>query len=160
MPLTLEWGSLADAKAAGVDDYLPLHWEESEDPTLPLAIDWPALYDLERRGTYRCLLLRRDRRLIGYSAFFLQPVIHHRTTRFAINDLVYVDPAERGAAGLYLLTRGEALLREIGVQIITYSVKPRRDVTDLGYKRGRDSVGALLQKLGYGLDEEVWAKRV
>lgn len=159
--LTLSWGTIAEARADGFDDMLHLHWEEVENhhEDAPLAINWTAYRNLERAGVLRLLLLRRTGQLVGYSVWFVQPTLHHALSTWAVCDVLYVDPdTRRGRAGVQLIVEGERMLRELGVKAITYTVKPARQRGDLGYKRGRDSVGVLLSKLGYALDEETWAK--
>ena len=41
------------------------------------------------------------------------------------------------------------MLREFGVKLLYIAVKPALQPGDLGYRRGRDSVGQLLHKLGF-----------
>lgn len=161
MTLSIEWGTLAEARADGFEDLLHLHWEEVEShhEQAPLAINWPAYRDLERAGVLRLLLCRSKGLLVGYSAWFVQPTLHHALSRWAVNDVLYVSPEHRkGRTGVRLIQEGERRLRELGVKAITYTVKPSRNRGDLGYKRGRDSVGKLLSRLGYALDEETWVK--
>ena len=158
--LSLSWGALAEARAAGVDDMLALHWEEVEGDGSPLDLNWPALRSLERSGVYRTLLLRQDDKLIGYAAFFVQPPLHHQRTVWAVSDVLYVDPDHRGKAGVFMIKRFPAMLKAIGVKVIYMAVKPALPPADLRYRRGRDSVGVLLQKLGYGRFEEAWVKHI
>lgn len=161
MTLRIEWGTIKAARAAGFEDLLALHWEEVEfeHEKVPLSVNWRAYADLEAKGILRLLLAWRGDRLVGYSAWFVQPPLHHSLTLWAVNDVLYLDPAERkGRAGIALIRRGEQLLKQLGVRVISYNVKPVRQRTDLGYKRGRDSVGHLLQRLGYSKVEEAYAR--
>lgn len=160
---TLRRSTLAEARAAGIEDFLALHWEEveSDQAVNPLAINWPAYRDLERSDVLRIFLLRRSDRLIGYSVWFVQPLLHHSLTRWAVCDLLYVDPAERrGRTGVFLIIESMRLLKEDGAKVVNISVKRRREPSDLGYSRGRDTVGKLLSRLGFDLAEEVWVKYI
>lgn len=151
--LTLAPETIDQLRASGFDDLLVAHYEEVEDPHSPMAVNWPAYYGLERQGVLQVFALRRDGRLIGYSSWFVQPPLHHRGTLWAVCDAVYVDPDERrGWAGVKLIRGAEQMLREQGAKVVSYNVKP-----DLDGKRGRDSVGHLLRRLGYRLAEECWA---
>lgn len=157
--LSLSRATLAEARAEA-EDLLALHWEEVEDhhAISPLAINWPAYRDLERTGVFRTYLLRRGAQVVGYSCWFLQPLLHHATTRWAVCDLLYVTPGERkGWTGVFLIRESVRLLKADGAKIINVSVKPR---SNLATQRGRGTVGSLLEKLGFTLAEEVWVKPV
>ncbi len=161
MTLTLEWGTIAEARAAGIEDMLALQWEEIDDERerIPLAIDWPSYFAVERQGFLKVLLLRKDGQLIGYSVWFVRKPLHHRLATWAINDFVYVEPEHRkGRTGVFLIKEGERMLRTLDVQVINYNVKPEREKGGLGYQRGRDSVGFLLARLGYAHTESAWTK--
>jgi hypothetical protein len=162
-PLTLRRSTIAEARAAGVEDFLALHWEEVEtdQDISPLAINWHAYRDLERSGVLHTYLLRRGDTLIGYSTWFVQPLLHHSLTRWAICDLLYVAPEERkGWTGVFLIRQSIAFLKEAGAKIVNVSVKPRKAEGALDYSRGRDTVGSLLSRLDFTLVEEVWVKRL
>ena len=156
--LTLSRATIAEAREAGIEDHLALHWEEVEieHARNPLAINWPAYRDLERQGVLRVYLLRRDARLIGYSVWFVQPPLHHSLTKWAVCDLLYVVPEERGRAGIKLVRDVERLLTDEGVKAINYNVKP----ANLDSRKPSGRVGLLLAKLGYRLVEEAWAKYI
>lgn len=156
--LTLDQATIAEARAEGLEDWFALHWEEVENDQAvnPLSINWSAYRDLERTEVLRVYLLRRGKRLIGYSCWFLQPLLHHATTRWAVCDLLYVIPEERkGWAGVFLIRESVRRLKADGARIINVSVKPR---SNLDSQRGRGTVGTLLEKLGFSLAEETWVK--
>lgn len=156
----LRWLTIDTARGLGFDDLLVLNWEEVEtdQARIPFAPNWPAYYSLERAGVLRFAGALLDDKLVGYSIWFVQPQLHHAGTSWAVNDLVYVEPEHRSRFGRALIHWCEAQLAEHGVKVVTYQTKPRRARGDLGYKRGRDSVGVLLSRLGYTLAEEVWQK--
>lgn len=159
--LTLEPASIDQARAEGFEDLLVAHWEEAETDPSPMAPNWTGYYGLERAGVLKMLLLRRGGQLIGYSVWFVQKPLHHALTTWAVCDLIYVEPEERkGWTGAFLVRQSERLLRGFGVQVINYNVKPRSSPDNLDYKRGRDSVGHLLRRLGYALYEEVWTRHL
>lgn len=159
--LSLSWATLAEGRAQGLDDLIALNWEEVEgaNPKMPLHVNWNAMRSLERAGVLKSMILRKDGQFIGYSAYYVQPVLHHASTVWAVADVVYVDPDYRkGWAGVYIIRQGEKMLRELGVKVLYIAVKHPGVPSDLGYKRGRDSVGLLLQKLGFARFEEAWVK--
>lgn len=155
-----EWITLDAARALGFEDMVVLNWEdvETDQQDIPFAIDWAGYYALERLGVLKFGALLLGPRLIGYSVWFLQPPLHHKNTTWAANDVVYADPDYRARHGLVLMRKAEAALAEMGVKVITYMAKPRQGKDALDYRRGRDSIGYLLQRLGYRLSEEAWLK--
>ena len=154
MTLAFEWTSVEKARSLGLDDLLALNWEEIEDhqDVSPLDINWRGYADLERQGILKLGALTQDGKLIGYNIFFVNCPLHHKSTLWAISDLVYLDPAHRrGRAGIFLITEAERRLRDFNVKVILYSAK-------LSDKPGRGSVGPLLAKLGYGCFDQAWSK--
>ena len=153
--LTLEWEPLRALLDEGVEEMLAAHWKEVavDQELIPLAPDWDRAFKLQQMGILRTAALRRDGRLIGYNAFHVLPHIHYRYTVHAVNDVVFVDPSERGQAGLKLIRGTEQLLREQGVVKISYHTKVH---TRVGVKQ-RSTVGDILSRLGYRLDEEIYS---
>ena len=156
--LEFRWATLAEVRAAGADDLAVLHWEEIEGhhDASPIDIDWKGYAALERAGTLKIASLWKGDRLIGYNVFFVYRPLHSRTTLWAISDVLYVDPEHRrGWTGVKLLKESELGLKAMGAKVILYSVKTNRN---LSLKRDRDSVGLLLEKLGYGSFDQSWSK--
>lgn len=158
MTLSFAWITIAEARAAGLDDMLALHWEEIEDhkDVSPFDPNWPAYVNLERLGQLKVGALRRGGEMIGYNIFFLYPPLHHRSTVWAISDVLYLDPEHRrGWAGVKLIKEAEAGLKAMGARVILYGVKEDRN---LSRSRSHDSVGQLLSKLGYASFDRSWSK--
>lgn len=153
--LTLKLEPIDALRADGLEDLLTAHFDEVEDLPAPMAPDWPRYYALERAGVLKVLALRQAEKLIGYSVWFVAPTLHHRSTTWAVCDILYVDPRARGRAGLALIRGAVPVLEGLGARVITYAVKPRK--ADLDDKQARDRVGHLLHRLGYSLAEESWA---
>jgi hypothetical protein len=146
---------LAEAVERGLEELVVEHHAETMRDRIPLAIDWAAYRKLERAGVYKALAATVDDRLVGYNGFFVQPVLHHMGTLVAMNDVLYVDPAERGVAGVQLVRRAEAWLQAMGVRKIVYASKTYVDLSPTS--RGA-TLGDLLDKLGYGVTETVHEK--
>lgn len=156
--LEFRWTTLAEVRAAGADDMAIFHWEEVESHhnASPIDMDWPGYLALERQGRLKIASLWKGERLIGYSSYFVYCPLHSRRTLWAISDAIYVDPEHRrGWAGVKLLKEAELGLKAMGAKVILYSVKTDRN---LSRKRDRDSVGLLLEKLGYGSFDQSWSK--
>jgi len=152
------WSTLAECRAAGLDDMLALHWEEIEDhrDVSPMAVDWPRYRALEAQGQLKIGALWLGADLIGYNAFFVHAPLHSRNTLWAIGDVLWLDPDHRkGWAGVRLVREAERGLKDMGAKVILYAVK---EDADLAGKRQRDIAGKLLARLGYAPFERSWSK--
>lgn len=82
--------------------------------------------------------------LVGYAVFFVQPHPHYRDLLTAHNDLLFVHPQHRGTTGLRLIRYCERQLAPHAHKVL-WHVKPGTPLA------------ALLPKLGYGLEEHIFA---
>lgn len=153
MTLALAWEPIGRLLDEGVEDLLFQHWQEvaMDQERIPLDPDWEFARLQESRGILRTAALRRDGRLVGYNSFCVSPHIHYRSTLHAVNDVIYVDPAERGAAGVKLVRGTEAMLAALGVVKVIYHTK----LAPIG---GKHTVGDLLAALGYKHFENLYCK--
>lgn len=148
-----------EARAAGLDDMLALHWEEIEDhrEVSPIDPDWSRYKALERAGQLKIGALFVGAKMVGYNIFFVYAPLHSRSTTWAISDVLWLDPDHRrGWAGVKLLKAAERGLRDMGAKVILYSVKD--DPPDLASKRQRGTASRLLQRLGYSSFDRSWSK--
>lgn len=154
--LSLDWEPLQQLLDEGIEDLMAQHWEEVavDKDEIPFAPDWERAFLLERTGILWSAALRKDGRLIGYNAFHVLPHIHYRHSIHAVNDVIYLDPSERGAAGVRLIKGTEALLRELGAVKVMYRAKLH---VKLGRKKDR-TLGDLLALMRYRHDEDVFSK--
>lgn len=154
------WSSIDFGLERGLEDMLTLDWEEVENgrDDTPLAINWPHYRRLEREGVLRPAYMLAGGKLIGANIWFVHCPPHHSLTKWAVNDLIYLDPEHRrGFNGVRLISECESPLRDLGVKLILYTVKLHRR---LGPESNRGSVGMLLRRLGYEPFEESFAKRL
>lgn len=138
--------------ADGLESLVALHWDEValDKDTIPLGPDWEGYREDERRGVFKGIAARRDGRLIGYNCFWVMTTRHYRKTLHALNDVLYIDPDERGLAGLLLVMKSERMLGALAPTIkIIYHTKLHGELA---------KVGELLEKLGYRHIENVYAK--
>ena len=155
--LTLEWEPLRQlVRDDALEALLINHWREvaADQARIPLCPDWDRAFALEEMGVLRCAAMRREGKLIGYNAFHVAPHIHYASTLFAVNDVIFVDRWERGAAGVKLVRGTEAMLKALGVVKIIYHTKAKVLVG-----RGK-KVGDLLAALGYDHFESLYAKLI
>ena len=150
------WETIGQALDDGLEDLIALNDEEVED-LMPLDIDWPKYVMLERAGMYRSVSARRAGKLIGYRSFMVSPPMRYRNSLWAMNDAMYLDPAERnGLLAARFVNQSDDLLREIGARVVVQG--DRKPFNSTAEKR-RATFGDLLQRFcGYRPSETVYTK--
>ena len=117
MTYAIAWEPLSVLVASGLEDLAVAHWEEVEidKEHVPLALDLERARAFEKVGQHATAALRREGVLVGYAAFTLMTAMFHRHTLHAFCSAVYVDPASRGPASLWLIDWCEKALADRGV---------------------------------------------
>lgn len=154
---TLQWEPIDALRADGVEQMLYNHWREVgiDHDAVPLDPDWERAYAMEAAGMLFSAALRNNGRLIGYNSFAVSPHLHYRSSLYAFNDIIYVDPRERGSAGIRLVRGTEKMLKELGVKKIVYHTKLHVHIGS-----GNGLVGDFLNRLGYTHFENCYCKLV
>jgi GNAT superfamily N-acetyltransferase len=150
------WETLAEIRRdPDLADLLASHYYEiAEDQDwIPMDPAWDVYADMERRGIWYAYLARREGRLIGYIAWFVQGHLHHQRTLFAVDDLFYIHPDERAwLVGKRLILGAEERLREMGAGWVILHRK-------LGFRNARGrGLDVLFKACGYRPYEERWTK--
>lgn len=143
------WGTIGQGLDLGLADMIALDWAEIEEDQeqSPLSINWAHYRTQERLGVLQPLYMILDGKLIGYNVFFVHCPGHHSLTKWAIGDLIYLEPEHRlGVRGVRLIAEPEERFKALGVRRILYTVKVR------------GSVGELLQRCGYAPYEASFSK--
>lgn len=115
------------------------HWNETESHRhgLELNPDYEAFTRYERSGRYLLFTLRKDGRLLGNCAVYLDRSAHTQTL-IATEDTLYLLPeARQGRVARRFVAYVENSLRELGVREIHITVKTV------------NKAGRFLQMLGY-----------
>jgi GNAT superfamily N-acetyltransferase len=157
--ITFDWCRIGRAKDAGLEDLLASHWEEValDQDRYALAPDWERYASLERQGVLRSIAAWRGQRLAGYNVFYVQAPIHYSRSLWALNDILYLTPADRrGTLGMRLIRKAEEMLSELGVKKIIYHSKVH---LKLGARKTL-TLGSLLARMGYTCEEEVFSRNV
>lgn len=136
------------------DELTPLlakHYQEiAHFPDIPLSPDKLFYEQAEAAGMLRAYTVRVNGRLVGYANFFLRPNPKYSTSRQAVADNVFLDPAHRrGRLGLGLLTFAHDELAAEGAEVIMHHVKI-----------AHPALGKLLEHLGYAPIDIIYARRV
>lgn len=127
------------------------HWEEIalNKEVIKLNPDWEAYEDLEQSGILKIFTARDNGTLVGYFVVFVSVNIHYKDHLFASNDIIYLSPDYRkGFTGIKLIKFAEKYLKEDGVSVMTINTKVHKPF------------GPVLKKLGFGLIEEVYSKKL
>lgn len=129
---------------------LEAHWQEiGLWRDIPPDPDTGAYESLEQAGMLRVFTVRADGWLVGYAAYVVRTHLHYRTSRQAVQDVIYLKPEHRrGRLGLRLIQHADRELAREGVQAVFQHVKTAHDF------------GPLLKRIGYQQVENVYARRL
>lgn len=135
------------------NEALPLlvaHWHEvAHFKDIVLDPDVERYNKAQEMGALVVHTARRDRRLVGYIAWFVGPNGHYRNSIQAVQDVIYIDPAERhGSMVLRFIKWSEWQLAEQGVEAAYHHLKARKDWSP------------LLERLGHQLVDLIYARRL
>lgn len=126
-----------------------IHHQEEVKNTDEMDVDWPAYRALQEAGIFHFYTARAEGVLLGYIGYIIAPHLHHRGVKYALCDLIYVEPASRGKMhSVNLMKHAEADLVAHGVASIGQPVKVHHDF------------GPILKRQGYVLDEYYYTKEV
>jgi mannose-6-phosphate isomerase-like protein (cupin superfamily)/L-amino acid N-acyltransferase YncA len=126
------------------------HYEEiAFYKDIELEPDEPAYVRLAEAGLLRVFTVRDAGALVGYVMFIVRWNPHYRSSLIAMQDVLYLKPEyRRGRTGITLIRVAETRLRAEGVQVVYHHVKRT------------NRVGELLERLGYELVDQLYAKRL
>lgn len=94
------------------------------------------------------ILTARDRGdLIGYTVTIVSRNPHCKDHVYAVNDVVYVDPAYRGGAvAPDMVSKLEEIMEEKGVSVMTFHMKTFKPFESLMYMMGFEDVERVYYK--------------
>lgn len=126
---------------------LATHWREiAQYQDIPLNPDWEFY---RTSSALRCFTVRAAGQLAGYAVFGVGQNKHYMSSLQAVQDLIYVNPADRGGIGRQLVRTSEQELKAEGVQVVYQH-----------QKLAHPALGELLRSEGYEAIEVIWAKRL
>lgn len=92
--------------------------------------------------------IRAEGKLIGYSAFFIEPHIHYSDFIVATNDVIFLKKNLRGVVdGVKLIKFSQERCKELGAMKITWHVKLIHDFRELLHRMGYEDDETLVSKL-------------
>lgn len=133
-----------------IEPLLKAHYDEiAHYPDIALDVDWATYRELEKNGALLIFTLRDGGLLRGYAVFVVKFNLHYRTSRQAVQDVLYLDPdLRKQMLGARFIQWCDEQLTAEGVQVVYQHVKHAHDF------------GRTLQRLGYESIETVWGKRL
>lgn len=122
------------------------HNEEFPDPDVPMDVDWLKFIKVENGNVLHIMTARKDGKLTGYIFVHLTSTSHHKSTKLAASDLIYVMPRpNRGLILRRLIKETEKMVRDLDAKKL-YLIA-----------RAGTPTAKLLRAMGYALTEEIYA---
>lgn len=153
--ITVGWEPLARLIDDGLEDLAIQHYTEAEEAPVPLALDFAQAMALEKSGVFKIAAVRRDGDLIGYADFLITTPLHYRRSKTAFCQGIFVDPEERGQAGVKLL---HFINTEMdGLDCVRTFIASKFHVP-LGSAKKSATLGRLLGHVGYDPSEILYSR--
>ena len=115
------------------------HWEETEAHRhgLPFSPDYETFIQYEGSGRYILFTARKDGKLVGNCAMYIDRSTHTKTLIATEDTLYFLPEARRGAVAKRFIAYCEAALKSLCIREITVTVKTV------------NRAGLFFQRLGY-----------
>lgn len=151
VPVTLQRETLAVLW----DELMPLfkrHYDEiSANKDIPLEPDVEGYRAVEESDALRLYVARSEGRPLGYAMYFVRTNLHYRSSKQAVEDIIFLAPEVRGTGlGIELVNYADDQLREEGVQVVYHHAKLAHP--QLG--------NMLVKRCGYKAIETIYSKRL
>ena len=136
---------------------LPLfrrHWKEIalHQEHVPLDPDWERYFAYDLANILNVLTVRDNGVLVGYVFLLVSPHLHYISTRWAVSDMFWLDPAYRfGWTGVKMLKKAEEGMRARGVKVFQWSIK-------FHFEADRGTIEKLFTRMGYEPSEKILSK--
>ena len=111
--------------------------------TIPLAPDYEQYLKSKMVKSYS--VRDGDGKLVGYSVYVLKSHPHYKNSLWAVQDIIYIDPARRGY-GMFLIKWCDEQLKLLGVQVVSHHVKVSNDWSKALIRMGYDFQDKILTK--------------
>lgn len=134
----------------GENGLCDLHWEEiaKNKNAIKLKPDVNRYKQMQELGIIKNIVAYVDGEIVGYSVLIIMPHLHYMDDKYAMVDVIYVDPAYRNSSiGVRLIDKSEELAKREGSSLILHHVKPHHQ-----------TLGKIIARKGYELFETIHAK--
>jgi len=141
------WDQIKDEFIAlSVDHYREIALNQDK---IPLDPDYDKYKSMGDNHSMIFISVRDNGKLIGYAFWMICQHLHYKSTRWAYNDIIYLDPKyRRSGLGLKLIKASEQVMIDAGAKKIAWHVKVTNDWTP------------ILARLGYIKEDIVMGKVV
>ena len=125
------------------------HWEETEGyrHTLKLNADYESFVAHERNGRYILFTVRKEDRLVGNCAMYLNISTHTKTLIATEDTLFFLKEIRGGFSSLRFQKYIERVLRALGVKEVRVSVKTINKANVLLERMGFSAVAVQYSKI-------------
>lgn len=126
------------------------HWKEiAHYDDIKLEPDWESYRALNEAGILKVFTVRTTnaRVLIGYSVFFVKNNLHYKSSKQAVQDILFIHKDYRGT-GRHFIRWCDQQLKADGIQVVYHHVKKAHNF------------GPLLERMDYELVDLIYAKRL
>jgi len=114
---------------------------------IPLDPDWEKYIKMGELGFIKIYTARENGLLVGYAIWLVAPSMHYKTTKKALNDILYVDPDKRGGrTGINLIKYSEKMLKELGCKTIGMHIKEVFNWGNVAERLGYEKIESLYEK--------------
>jgi hypothetical protein len=126
-----------------------LHWQEiAHYHDIPLDPDEETYFKLDDMNALRTYVARDGRsKIIGYQVFFIKNNIHYKSSKQAVQDVLFIEKEHRGAGWKFINWCDLQLFSE-GVQVSVQHIKAAHNF------------GSTLERLGYELQDLIYTRRL
>lgn len=128
------------------------HWSEvTSDTNLPLDPDWEMYRYLAQTRLVLVTARTPSGELVGYVIHLIHRPLHYKYLRMAVDDAHFLKREHRrGTAGIKMIRAVEDILRDKGVQRVSYHSKSRPDINKK----------PVFERMGYHLHEYIFTKQL
>lgn len=121
--------------------------EISANQDIALEPDYEKYAQLDELDMLRVYTARDENALLGYAVFFIHQNLHYKSSKQALQDVLYIDKDRRGFGAKFILWCDKQLKAD-ACQVVYHHVKAKHNF------------GPMLERLGYGLVDLIYSKRL
>lgn len=117
---------------------------------IKLEPDFEQYAKIEDCGLLRTFTARDDQGvMVGYAVFFVKSNLHYKSSKQAVQDVIYIERSRRGAGiGKEFIQWCDEQLKADGCQVVYHHIKDKHNF------------GPMLETMGYQLVDLIYGRRL